>query len=131
MDYFLMALGGFSPQTDRDAAVKFCLQAVLSDHRLGELAQLLTDRHPVGEIAGDPGWTLQRRDEGDIAPGYSCWPDGMRYRAAVDPEGYQLAYPEGFYDKRSFHEYVRLAMNAYAARHPDRVSEINRVVALL
>jgi len=43
IDFFQTAFGGAVPQTEPDAAVKFCLQALAADHRLLGLVEVLTE----------------------------------------------------------------------------------------
>ena len=132
MDYLNEAFGGFEPQVDKDAAVKFCLSIILMDRRIDELADLLTEGHYFGGLAGDPGWLLKRRDEGKVDnPGYAAWPAGARFLASVDPKGYQLAYPEFYMDKATFHRYVLAALQAYVKLNPVRAAEADRALVLL
>jgi hypothetical protein len=130
MSYLNEAFGGFDPRNDVDAAVKFVLNLILMDVRFDELKQLLTEGHQVGALAGDPGWVLERRDEGYDDPSLdgAAWPDAARYRAFVDPRGYELAHSEYYMSKSEFREYVTKAINAYAARHP---GDAQQALALL
>jgi hypothetical protein len=102
------AFGDFDPQCDAFAAVKLALSALASDSRLDELEKLLTDGHPIGAVEGCPGWVLERRDSGvaGSAPGYADWPDGMSYRAYVDPNEFSLRYPEVFLGTAAFRGYA-------------------------
>lgn len=131
MDFFQMAFGGFSPQEDPDAAVKLCLQALAADHRLSRLAALLTEGSDIGGIEGEPGWLLERRDDGDMAPGYVAWPGGAKFRAFVDLDAYELATPERFYARSEFSRFVRAIVDAYIARYPDRADTLEFIPALL
>lgn len=124
MDFFQLAFGGFSLQGDPDAAVKLCLQALAADHRLPRLTNLLTEGSDVGGIEGEPGWVLERRDDGDMAPGYAAWPSGAKFRAFVDPDAYDLATPERFYAWAEFSQFVRAIVDAYVARYPDRADAL-------
>jgi hypothetical protein len=107
-DFYKEAFGDFDPQGDVFAAVKFALSALSSDSRFDELEKLLTDGHPIGAVEGCPGWVLERRDSGAAgsAPGYEGWPDGMSYRAYVDPNEFLLRYPEVFLDTAAFRSYA-------------------------
>lgn len=127
MDFFQLAFGGFSPQEDPDAAVKFCLQALAADHRLPALVNLLAEGSETGGIEGVPGWLLERRDDGDAAPGYATWPTGAKFRAFVDPQEYELATPERFYTRAEFLRFVRAVVDAYAVRYPDRADSLMSV----
>lgn len=129
MDFFQLAFGGFSAQTDPDAAVKFCLQVLAADHRLPSLSDLLTEGSEIGGIEGVPDWSLERRDDGDTAPGYAAWPTGTQFRAFVDPDSYSLASPERFYTRAEFLSFVRAIVDAYAARYPERVDTLAPVVS--
>lgn len=119
MDYFNEAFGGFDPLNDKDSAMKFCLNAVLMDRRFIDLGRLLPDISNVGGIEGEPGWIIERRNEGDTL-GYEGWPDLARFRAFVDPSSYRLAFPEFFCDRSTFASFVRSAVRAYCDRHPEK-----------
>ena len=77
-----------------------------------------------------PGWLLERRSEGDTR-GYEHWPPGTEFRASVDPDDYELAFPERFYTASAFAGFVRAILRAYVARHPNRAAEAEHVEALL
>jgi hypothetical protein len=131
MDYFRDAFGGFFPQSDEHAAAKLALETLAADDRMDELVDLLTEDDPVGALLGDPGWKLQRRDDGNTAIGYAAWPRGAKYRAWVDPDAYDLAWPERFYGKVEFHQLVRAILDAYLARNPHEAEQVAKVAALL
>ena len=63
--------------------------------------------------------------------GYEHWPPGAEFRASVDPDDYELAFPESFYTASAFAGFVRAILRAYVARHPGRAEEAERVKALL
>ena len=119
MDYFNEAFGGFDPLSDKDAAMKFCLNAVLMDCRFVDLDRLLPDVSNVGGIEGEPGWIIERRNEGDTL-GYEGWPELARFRAFVEPDSYGLAFPEFFCDRSTFTSLVSSAVRAYCDRHPEK-----------
>lgn len=123
MDYFNEAFGGFDPRTDKDAAIKFCLDVILADRRFPDLDKLLPDTTTIGGMEGEPGWIIERRDEGETK-GYEDWPDFARFRAFVDPDSYELAHPEFFCDKHTFERFVGAAVRAYCHRHPERSCEV-------
>lgn len=108
----LADLGDFEPQHDPHAAVKFVLNLMHADDRLGELHRLL--EHRLGGIEGDPGWILERRalpelgEQAESPP----WPDGAMFRAYVEPDAYELAHPECFLTREQFEGYVEAALNA-------------------
>jgi hypothetical protein len=129
-DYFNEAFNGFDPRTDKDAAMKFCLNAVLMDRRFADLQGLLTDETDLGGIAGEPNWIIERRDEGEIK-GYEAWPEFARFRAFVDPGSYELAYPEFFCDKFTFEKFVSSGIRAYCDRHPDKNQEVESILQKL
>ncbi len=131
MDYFRDAFGGFHPQSDEHAAAKFALEALAADDRIDDLVELLTEGDPVGALGGEPSWELERRDEGNTAIGYADWPRGAKYRAWVDPDAYELAWPERFYGKAEFHQLVRAIIDAYLARNPHQADQVAKVAALL
>lgn len=119
MEFFSEAFGGFDPINDKDAAMKFCLNAVLMDRRFVDLDRLLPDVSNVGGIEGEPGWIIERRNEGDTL-GYDGWPESSCFRAFVEPDGYELAFPEFFCDRSTFISLVSSALRAYCDRHPEQ-----------
>lgn len=127
MDYFKDAFGGFNPRTDKDAALKICLDVILADQRFSELDNLLPDKTEVGGMEGEPGWIIERRNEGEIK-WYENWPEFARFRAFVDPSSYALAYPEFFCDKSTFEKFVGSAIRAYCDRHPERSQEVEPIL---
>lgn len=131
MDYFRDAFGGFFPQSDEHAAAKFALESLAADDRIEDLVELLTEDDPVGALGGEPNWELERRDDGNTAIGYAHWPRGAKYRAWVDPEAYDLAFPERFYGKAEFHQLVRAIIAAYLARNPEQAEQVAKVAGLL
>lgn len=130
MDYFNDAFGGFNPQEDKDAALKFCLDVILADRRFVDLNKLLPVKTTCGGVEGEPGWIIERRDEGETK-GYEDWPEFARFRAFVDPEEYELAYPEFFCDKGTFEKFVSSAIQAYCDRHPEENQEIEAILQKL
>ena len=133
MDYLQEAFGGFNPQVDQDAAVKFALSIILMDERFGELSCLLIDGHDVGGVEGEPGWIIERRDTGPSGdmPGYAGWPKTAHFHAHVDSSGYELAYPDIFMEIDAFHSYVSKAIAAYVAKNPSKENMVQSVIPLL
>jgi hypothetical protein len=129
-DYFTEAFNGFEPHKDKDAAIKFCLNAVLMDCRFIELEIVMNDGVEIGAMEGPPGWIIERRDDG-ATKGYEDWPDFARFRAFVDPDSYELAYPEFFCDKGTFETFVSAAVRAYCHRHPERSCEVASILQKL
>lgn len=127
MDYFKEAFGGFDPQKDIDAALKFCLESILADCRFSELDKLLPDETNMGGMEGEPSWIIERRNEGETK-GYESWPELVRFRAFVDPRGYKLAYPEFFCDKQTFEKFVESAIRAYCNRNPEHGEEVDSIL---
>ncbi len=130
MNYFNEAFGGFYPDKDKDAALKFSLCILALDSRMEELLQLVEGASSFGGIGGDPGWIIERREDGDII-GYEEWPDDARFRAYVSPDGYFLSYPEFFADQRIFFQYVKMLIEAYEQHHPKNSEIINRIKAVI
>jgi len=130
-DYAPDAFGGFFPQSDEHSAAKFALNLLAMDDRIEDLVMLLTEDDPVGALGGEPCWELERHDDGNLAIGYANWPRGAKYRAWVQPEAYDLAYPERFYSKAEFHQLVRAILDAYVARNPHEAGTVAKVAALL
>jgi len=131
MDFFQTAFGGFAPQTDPDAAVKFCLQALAADHRLLGLVEVLTEGDDIGSIEGVPGWSLERRDDGNMMHDYAKWPLGAKFRAFVDPQDYELDTPERFYNRAEFTRSVQAIVDAYLCHYPDRQTALEPLIAIL
>lgn len=127
MDYFNEAFSGFDPRSDEDAAMKFCLNVLLMDRRFTDLARLLPDKSNIGGIEGEPGWIIERRNEGETK-GYEDWPTYSRFRAFVNPDSYELTYPEFFCDNLTFIKFVYSAIHAYCKRHPDRDDEVKLIL---
>lgn len=125
-DYFNEAFSGFDPHRDKDAAMKFCLNAVLMDQRFSDLQALLPNETALGGIAGEPNWIIERRNDGE-SQGYEDWPAFARFRAFVDPDGYELNYPEFFCDKTTFEVFVNSALRAFCNRHPERSEELESI----
>jgi hypothetical protein len=127
------AFGRFEPQSDPDAAAKFALSAIGRGRgrQMPSLVELLTEGARIGEIEGEPGWTLERRDDGNTMPGYAGWPPGAKYRAYVDPEEYRLAHPETFYGRAGFHALVARLVDAFERLHPDRGDLVAAIRAVL
>jgi hypothetical protein len=119
MDYFKEAFGGFSPESDIAAALKFGLCVLMLDNRTTELIRLVQGERNFGGVEGDPGWIIERREDGERI-GYESWPSEARFRAYVDPDGYSLAHPEFFCDEKTFFSYVRDIVTAFVRRNPDR-----------
>ncbi|HDR9491700.1 hypothetical protein [Burkholderia stabilis] len=128
MDYFNEAFGGFNPESDRDAALKFSLCVLVLDSRMQELLQLIEGGNDIGGVEGDPGWIIERRDEGG---GYEGWSNGAEFRAFVDPNEYSLSHPEFFVDRRTFIQYVVALMKVYRRRHHDETDVIRRIAELI
>lgn len=128
MDYFNEAFGGFNPESDRDAALKFSLCVLVLDSRMQELLQLIEGGNDIGGVEGDPGWIIERRDEGG---GYEGWSNGAEFRAFVDPNEYSLSHPEFFVDRRIFIQYVVALMKVYRRRHHDETDVIRRIAELI
>lgn len=118
VDYFVDAFGGFDPQSDSDAALKFCLNLLLLDDRSGDLLKLVKGGDNFGGAEGVPGWIVERREDGEFV-GYERWPESARFRAYVNPSEYSLVYPEYFADEETFMRYVRAIVVSYERRHPE------------
>ena len=126
MDYFKEAFGGFNPQQDKDAALKFSLCVLMLDGRTEELLRLVKGADRFGGVEGEPGWIIERREDGEQV-GYEAWPDDARFRAYVEPGSYSLAYPEFFSDRQTFFRYVQAIVAEYVRRYPDKTAFANKV----
>ncbi|MCA7976823.1 hypothetical protein LGM57_10880 [Burkholderia cepacia] len=130
MDYFNEAFGGFNPESDKDAALKFSLCVLVLDSRMQELLQLIEGANDIGGVEGDPGWIIERR-EGDDVVGYEEWPNGAEFRAFVDPNEYSLSHPEFFVDRQTFIRYVVALMKVYRRRHHDETDVVRRIAEVI
>lgn len=132
MDFFNEAFGGFQPHLDKDAAIKFALNSLLMDGKLVRLIDLINSSSNVGCVEGDPGWELEHLVESDRnLSGYLSWPDWASYRAAVDPECYQLAHPEIYLDRDQFIGYVEKAVNAFLEKFPQEKGNLSKLTGLI
>lgn len=120
MDYFSEAFGGFRPDSDRDAALKFSLCVLALDNRVDELLRLVEGGNNLGGIEGEPGWIIERREDEE-------WPNDARFRAYVDPDCYSLLYPEFFADRRTFFRYVGALARVYKNHHPEYEAVVHRI----
>lgn len=129
MDIYDTAYGRPAYRDDPDAAVKVALAAIGREPRrmLGALGNLLTANGPVGEVEGDPGWSLERRDKGNAMPGYAGWPEGAVYRASVDPMVFGLGTPQQYYDRDSFQLFARQMLDAVERLNPGQASAVAAV----
>lgn len=126
MDYFGEAFGGFRPDSDRGAALKFSLCIIALDNRVDELLRLVEGCNNLGGIEGEPGWIIERR-EGEDTLGYEKWPNDARFRAYVDPDCYSLLHPEFFADRRTFFRYVGELARVYKNHHPEYEAVVHRI----
>ncbi|MEJ7028216.1 hypothetical protein [Ralstonia solanacearum] len=79
MDYFSEAFDGFRPDRDIDAALKFSLCMIAIDNRVEDLLQLIEVANNLGGVEGDPGWIIERRENGETI-GYEKWPNSAHFR---------------------------------------------------
>ena len=133
MDYFQEAFGGFNPQVDLDAAVKFALSIILMDERLSELSCLLTDGHKIGGVSGEPGWIIERRDTGSSGDHsfYADWPKNAHFHVHVEPSEFELAHPDIFMEVGTFHSYVRKAVESYLAKNNSNADVAQLIISRL
>ena len=122
VDYYRSAFGGFAPQKDEDAAIKFILHCLLVAGRFEAMPDLIQESGGIGALEGDPGWRLEKRDTSNEAkPAYGAWPVGAKFCAYVDPDAYELAHPRFFMDRQKFIGYLHAALRAYADANPAAV----------
>lgn len=126
MDYFVEAFGGFDPCHDKDAALKFCLDIIMADHRLVELERLLSMDKCFGGVEGEPGWIIESRSDNE-RKAYESWPVDACFRAYVEPDSYLLGYPESFSDRVTFVRYVQSIVSAYKRRYPQEHAKLQRI----
>jgi hypothetical protein len=131
---------GCDPQHDKDASVKFILDVLLLGKRfIGDsvsIAQLIYEKNEFFHgIGGDPGWSLSRKQppnamEGRFDPDI-VWPEGATFRAYVDPDDYELKYPEMFLTKAEFYDYLQKGIDAFLERHPDKLHLVEPLINLM
>jgi hypothetical protein len=133
MDYLLEAFGGFNPQSDQDAAVKFVLNIIWMDERLSELSSLLTDGHEIGGMTGEPRWIIERKDTGLSGeyPFYADWPKNTHFHVRVEPRAYELVYPDIFMGTGEFHRYVRKVVDVYLTRNISNIDLAKSIISQL
>lgn len=127
---YFKELGGFDERNDHDAALKFSLSLVLMDRSFAMLLKLLTPNSGVEGFGGDPGWVIERRSVVDEEEN-AGWPDWAEFRAHVDPSGYRLGYPEGFYKLHQFLSFVRRGLDGYEKRHKSGDDDFRAVSSLV
>jgi len=127
VDFLGEAFGGFNPQSDKDAALKFSLDVLLLDNRSLDLLEIVKGGNRFGGVEGVPGWTIERREHGEVL-GYENWPEGARFRAYVDPTAYALAYTEFYADTPMFMRYVRAIVAVYEKHHPEYSSTTRQIL---
>lgn len=126
MDYLKEAFGEFKPNSDKDAALKFSLGVLMLDNRVEDLLHLVMGGENFGGVEGEPGWIIERRENGETV-GYESWPDNARFRAYVNPASYLLAYPEFYCDTMTFFRYVQAIVAVYVRRHPEHVGVLHKI----
>lgn len=133
MDFLQEVFGGFNPQIDQDAAIKFALGIIFKDERLKELSFLLTDGHEIGAVEGVPGWVIERRDTGSSGdmPGYVDWPKNSYFHVYVEPSAFELSHPHMFFSVDEFHCYVRKAIELYVKKNPSKKYEAELIISHL
>jgi len=133
MDYFQDAFGDFNPHQDQHAAVKFALCITFLDKRFDELSCVLIDGHEIGGMEGEPGWIIERRDTGPSGdmPGYADWPAGAHFHVYVDPDVFELAYPELFMTTDEFHGYVHKLAETYHAKDASCATALSLMLSKL
>jgi len=133
MEYYEKAFGSvFEPHQDKNAAIKFILNSLLMNGEVNRLIELLDLTLHIGCLEGEPGWELERLEDKDRSlPGYSEWPIWAYYRAAVEPDSFQLAYPEAYYNTKDFISFVNQALTGYSKEHPEKQSEIKVLEQLI
>jgi hypothetical protein len=94
MDFLGSAFGEFEPDQDPFAAAKFALASIFLDDRIEALQSLITSNHRIGAVSGEPGWIIERKDDGQTHEGFAVWPAWARFRAYVDPRLVR-AWPSG------------------------------------
>lgn len=117
-DFYHEAFGDFDPQGDDAFAAKLSICILAIDGRFDDLADLLTEGHPVGAVEGCPGWLIERRDPDASGCVLSCkeWPEGKRYRIYVDPNEFSIAHSEVFLDVKTFNDYVKSIVVFYSKK---------------
>jgi len=130
MDYFKEAFGGFDPQIDMEAALKFAIDLVFADDRIEDLIKVIALESDIGGIEGEPGWIIEHRERQDTQ-GYETWSKEATFRSFVDPDVYPLAHPEFYCDDQMFRIYVESIAAVYVVRHPEQSRKIDALRAVL
>lgn len=122
MDLFEETFGSeFEPHLDENAAIKFILNSLMMDKTLDRLIEIFDLSLNIGCIEGEPGWELERIEDKDRKlSGYSEWPDWAMYRVAVEPESYQLKYPEIYYRSDEFMAFVEKSLKVFSNKYPEK-----------
>jgi len=128
MSYALEAFGPEHLYSDKHGALKYSLDLALMDHRLPELAKLISEDPRHTEISGDGGYCLERLNFDDPT---LTGPKNAAFRAFVEPSEHELTYPEGYCKRAEFLSYVERAVLAYARVNPARADEVAAVLELI
>jgi hypothetical protein len=96
------------------------------DGRMDELRRLVEPGNRLGGVEGEPGWLIERREDGETL-GYENWPHDAHYRACVDSNSYSLLVPELFVDRKTFFRYVAALVGAYKTHHPEDLDILERI----
>ncbi|MDR0587724.1 MAG: hypothetical protein LBG61_01925, partial [Burkholderiales bacterium] len=59
------------------------------------------------------------------------WPEGAAFRAYVEPDGYELKYPEMFLTKAELYDYLQKGIDAFLERHPDKLNLVEPLINLM
>ena len=124
--YCVEAFGPFD-HNDETAAFKLALDILIGDGEFEDLRQVMAGDGEIQGLAGDPGWTLQRKSaHKDVA-----WPLDAAYCAEVDPEEFRLTHPKAFLDDATFKYYVRRFLDCYTKTNPNYVESAKALRSLL
>jgi hypothetical protein len=123
-DLLLIVFPDFFSPNNQDAAVQFCIDAVIHNKQLALLPRLLDLKSNLGEIGGDPGWTIERRKPIFAQDSYASWPSWAAFRTFLDPDSYYVPHPECYSSEETFLIYLKKLLLAYGLDHPDILLEI-------
>lgn len=115
--YFDELFGGFA-LADEDGAMKLAFDALLGEHLLGPLADMLSRGTSTSGVGGEPGWTIRWG-----APGAERERPDALVIAEVEPDAFRLDHPEARMRRDDFLDLVERGVAAYEKRPGQRGSD--------
>jgi hypothetical protein len=124
----LTAFPEFFGPANHDAAMQFCINAVIHNGQLPMLARLLDPSSDLGEIGGEPGWTIEKRKTIATPGAYSTWPTWAEFRTFFFPEAYAVPVPESYSTEEQFLLCLKQLLIAYSGQDPTIFTEIPGII---